>query len=376
MGPVYRFLGLTVGVIKSNQSVEEKRAAYAADITYGTNNEFGFDYLRDNLAFRPEDRVQRKLVYAIVDEVDSILIDEARTPLIISGRSEESTELYVRINQLIPQLKPHKPPPGKANDEIESSQVELFGVKGESLGKMSTGEAVARAKEKGLHVVEVDTADAPRRADRAGRLHDRREGEAGAPDRGGPREGREDLRARRHPRRRREPLRRVEHQAHAPPHGGAARARHLQARSRLHREGRRSHHRRRVHGPHDDRAALVGRPAPGRRGEGRRARQGREPDGRVDHVPELLPHVQQARRHDRHGRHGGLRVPADLRARGRRDPDAQDDDPRRRAGLRLPHGRGEVSTPSSRTSGTATRAASPCSSARRRSRRRSSCRAC
>jgi preprotein translocase subunit SecA len=159
MGPVYRFLGMTVGVIKSNQSVEEKRAAYAADITYGTNNEFGFDYLRDNLAFRPEDRVQRKLVYAIVDEVDSILIDEARTPLIISGRSEESTELYVKINQLIPQLKQHSPPPGKANDEIESSQVELFDLKGESLGKMSTGEAIATAKEKGLHVVEVDTSE-------------------------------------------------------------------------------------------------------------------------------------------------------------------------------------------------------------------------
>ena len=112
MAPVYRFLGLEVGVIKSNQSVEEKRAAYGADITYGTNNEFGFDYLRDNLAFRLEDRVQRGLNFAIVDEVDSILIDEARTPLIISGRSEESTELYVRINQLIPSLKLHDPPPG------------------------------------------------------------------------------------------------------------------------------------------------------------------------------------------------------------------------------------------------------------------------
>src|SRR5512139_1126278 len=142
MGPVYRFLGLEVGVIKSGQSTAEKRAAYAADITYGTNNEFGFDYLRDNLAFRLEDRAQRSLTYAIVDEVDSILIDEARTPLIISGRSEESTELYVRINQLIPSLKVHKPPPGKANDEIESSQVELLDVKGKSLGTMATGEAL------------------------------------------------------------------------------------------------------------------------------------------------------------------------------------------------------------------------------------------
>jgi preprotein translocase subunit SecA len=108
MGPVFRFLGMSVGVIKNGQSGEEKRAAYAADITYGTNNEYGFDYLRDNLAFRLEDRVQRGLAYAIVDEVDSILIDEARTPLIISGPAEESTELYVKINALVPRLKLQK----------------------------------------------------------------------------------------------------------------------------------------------------------------------------------------------------------------------------------------------------------------------------
>jgi preprotein translocase subunit SecA len=164
MGPVYRFLGLTVGVIKSNQPTDEKRAAYAADITYGTNNEFGFDYLRDNLAFRPEDRVQRPLNYAIVDEVDSILIDEARTPLIISGRSEESTELYVRINQLIPSLKIHKPPAGKANDEIESTQVELIDVKGNSLGVMSTGAALAKAKEGGHHLIEFEPEAKPPKA--------------------------------------------------------------------------------------------------------------------------------------------------------------------------------------------------------------------
>ena len=104
MGPIYRFLGLSVGVVKAGQTAEEKRAAYGADITYGTNNEFGFDYLRDNLAFRLEDRMQRTLPYAIVDEVDSILIDEARTPLIISGPAEESTELYTRINELVPRL--------------------------------------------------------------------------------------------------------------------------------------------------------------------------------------------------------------------------------------------------------------------------------
>jgi len=104
MGKIYGFLGLTVGVIKSGQSQAEKREAYGADVTYGTNNEFGFDYLRDNLAFRLEDRSQRGLNFAIVDEVDSILIDEARTPLIISGPAEESTELYQKINALVPRF--------------------------------------------------------------------------------------------------------------------------------------------------------------------------------------------------------------------------------------------------------------------------------
>jgi preprotein translocase subunit SecA len=105
MGPVYRTLGMTVGTIQSRQEVTAKRAAYAADITYGTNNEYGFDYLRDNMAFTLRDRVQRGLHYAIVDEVDSILIDEARTPLIISGPAEESTDLYVKMNGLAPRLE-------------------------------------------------------------------------------------------------------------------------------------------------------------------------------------------------------------------------------------------------------------------------------
>ncbi len=102
MGRVHRFLGLSVGTIIANLSTEERREAYAADITYATNNELGFDYLRDNMAFSPADRVQRGLHYAIIDEVDSILIDEARTPLIISGPTEENTDLYVRVNGLIP----------------------------------------------------------------------------------------------------------------------------------------------------------------------------------------------------------------------------------------------------------------------------------
>ena len=104
MGPIYEALGMTVGVIQSGQDPASKRTAYQADITYGTNNEFGFDYLRDNMAFRMEDKFQRGLRYAIVDEVDSILIDEARTPLIISGPAQESTDLYLKINRLAPKL--------------------------------------------------------------------------------------------------------------------------------------------------------------------------------------------------------------------------------------------------------------------------------
>ena len=105
MGPIYRFLGLSVGVIIHGLDDEERRKAYHEDITYGTNNEFGFDYLRDNMKFSLDDYVQREFNYAIVDEVDSILIDEARTPLIISGPSEESTDKYYKINQIIPKLK-------------------------------------------------------------------------------------------------------------------------------------------------------------------------------------------------------------------------------------------------------------------------------
>jgi len=105
MGRLYNFLGLSVGVNLPQMSREEKQAAYASDITYGTNNEFGFDYLRDNMVYEPGDRVQRKLHYAIVDEVDSILIDEARTPLIISGQAEDHTERYVAMNNLVPKLQ-------------------------------------------------------------------------------------------------------------------------------------------------------------------------------------------------------------------------------------------------------------------------------
>ena len=106
MKPIYEFLGLTVGCIRSNQNAAEKKAAYQCNITYGTNNEFGFDYLRDNLSYESDSQSQGKLTFAIVDEVDSILIDEARTPLIISGQADQSTELYQKINSIVNQLNP------------------------------------------------------------------------------------------------------------------------------------------------------------------------------------------------------------------------------------------------------------------------------
>ncbi|MDO8412173.1 MAG: preprotein translocase subunit SecA [Gallionellaceae bacterium] len=108
MGRLYRFLGLSVGVILSQMDYADKQAAYAADITYGTNNEFGFDYLRDNMATQATERFQRKLNFAIVDEVDSILIDEARTPLIISGQAEDNVDVYTRMDKLVPQLMRQK----------------------------------------------------------------------------------------------------------------------------------------------------------------------------------------------------------------------------------------------------------------------------
>ncbi|TMH41162.1 MAG: preprotein translocase subunit SecA [Betaproteobacteria bacterium] len=116
MGKIYRFLGLTVGVNLPHMDPQDKRAAYAADITYGTNNEFGFDYLRDNMAMHVEERFQRGLHYAIVDEVDSILIDEARTPLIISGQAEDRTEIYHKMNQVAPLLTRQKEEKKKPDD--------------------------------------------------------------------------------------------------------------------------------------------------------------------------------------------------------------------------------------------------------------------
>ena len=126
MGKVFDFLGMTTGVILSGQPYEEKKAAYEADITYGTNNEFGFDYLRDNMAFTANDRVQRGRNFAIVDEVDSILIDEARTPLVISGPVDERSDLYTKINALIAELKPQEEEDGPGDYTLEEKNKQIY----------------------------------------------------------------------------------------------------------------------------------------------------------------------------------------------------------------------------------------------------------
>ena len=126
MGKLYNFLGLSVGVIYSEMPFEDKRTAYAADITYGTNNEYGFDYLRDNMAFSVQDKFQRGQAFAIVDEVDSILIDEARTPLIISGPTDDSSENYHKVNALIPSLSKQEEEEGPGDYTVEEKNKQIF----------------------------------------------------------------------------------------------------------------------------------------------------------------------------------------------------------------------------------------------------------
>ena len=126
MGRLYSFLGLSVGVVLSEMDYDAKRSAYQADITYGTNNQFGFDYMHDNLSFTLEDRVQRELNFAIIDEVDSILIDEARTPLIISGQASDSSELYTRINTIIPNLTKVEEENGPGDYTIDEKSKQVF----------------------------------------------------------------------------------------------------------------------------------------------------------------------------------------------------------------------------------------------------------
>src|SRR5258706_4113482 len=143
MGKIYRFLGLTVGCIQNSLTDEERQKAYGCDVTYGTNNEYGFDYLRDNMKFEIESMVQRGHTYAIVDEVDSILIDEARTPLIISGPSEENTDIYYQVNRIIPSLKQGKEEKDKYGNKTTTGD---YLVDEKSRTAVLTEEGVARAE--------------------------------------------------------------------------------------------------------------------------------------------------------------------------------------------------------------------------------------
>ena len=267
MRPVYEALGLTVGILQAGEQDEAKHAAYAADITYGTNSEFGFDYLRDNLAITVEDKYQRGHGYAIVDEVDNILIDEARTPLIISGQPEQAADLYYKFAKLAPRLEAGKKPEGpeaKSKDYVADFDYE------------------PDEKHKTVAITE-------RGVEKAGEVPRHREHV---------------------PRRARQPRQPPDPVAQ----GGVA----LQARRGLRGDRRRGEDHRRVHRPHPRGPALVRGPPPGDRGEGGRRDPGGEPDRRDDHLPELLPQVRQARGHDRHGPHRGHRVHEDLRAAGGR----------------------------------------------------------
>ncbi len=145
MKPLYESLGLTVGSVVSMQPPNEKFEAYRADITYGTNNEFGFDYLRDNMAMRKEDRMQRPLSFAIVDEVDSILIDEARTPLIISGAAEDSSQLYRSMNKLIPRLEGQGYHDALRNQKIQSGKVTIIDEAEKEIETIDTFKAIEKA---------------------------------------------------------------------------------------------------------------------------------------------------------------------------------------------------------------------------------------
>ena len=298
MKPIYDLLGVTVGILQSDErDWDEKRAAYEADVTYGTNSEFGFDYLRDNLATDVAEKSQRGHGFAIVDEVDNILIDEARTPLIISGAPEQAADLYYQFAKLAPKMEPGKKPEG-----LEAKSKELRGRL---------------------------------------RLRARREAQDRRGHRARRREGREVPRHRQHVQGR-------ARQPGQPPPAGAQGRVALQARRRLRGDRRRGQDHRRVHRPHPRGPALVGGPAPGRRGQGGRGDPGGEPDGRHDHLPELLPPLRQARGHDRHGPHRGHRVHEDLRAAGGRDPHQPADGRARTTTTRSTRPRTASGPPSSR----------------------------
>ena len=272
MGRLYRFLGMSVGVIQHDLKDEQRQVAYGSDITYGTNNEFGFDYLRDNMKFELGHMVQRGHHFAIVDEVDSILIDEARTPLIISGPAEESTDLYYEVDRIIPRLKKGAVTQGnvKAEDREELEK---------------TGDYIVDEKHKTVTLTETGMAKA------------------------------EEMLSHRLVPGLERPVRPGEHAAAPPRQPGAQGPHAVPSRRGVHDQGRRGRHRRRVHRPPDARPPVERRAASGGRGQGKGQDRAREPDARHHHLPELLPQVQEAVGHDRHRRNRGAGVRQDLQPR-------------------------------------------------------------
>ena len=290
MRPIYEGLGLTVGVLQNNQPYEEKRAAYAADITYGTNSEFGFDYLRDNMATRLEEKVQHggRIGEDGKPDRDAQLRDRRRGRQHPHRRGAHAADHLRRaragrgpLRAASPSsrrnLKPGKKPEGmdpRAKKEFTADYDYEFDEKHKTVSVTEQGVDEGRAL--------------PRH---------------------------------------RAPLPRRERQPGQPPAPGAEGRVALQEGRRLRRHRRRGQDHRRVHRPHPGRPALVGGPAPGRRGQGGRARPRGEPDARDDHAAELLPHVRQARGHVGHGPDRGHRVHEDLQGRRRGDPHEPADGP-------------------------------------------------
>ena len=235
MGKIYEFLGLTVGVIVHDLDDNERRAAYAADITYGTNNEFGFDYLRDNMKFEIKDCVQRGHYYAIVDEVDSILIDEARTPLIISGPTDQTTDKYARARKIVPKLV--------KGEEIEASdhkRQEELGMQLAEGQKYLTGDYIVDEKQRTIGVTDDGWVTIEKLLG-IGNIADAENWE-------------------------------MKHYVET----AIKAARALQARRGVRGQGRRSHHRRHLHRPPDAGPPLERRAAPVHRGQGGRESSARK----------------------------------------------------------------------------------------------------
>ena len=283
--PVFDRLGVSVAWIENMMSHTRRKEAYAADITYGTNSEFGFDYLRDNMAVSLDGTVQRGHVFAIVDEVDSILIDEARTPLIISGEPETAAKTYYDFARVVRELEgaPLTRKVMKGEDETELSGADyLYDEKFKTVSPAQT------ALDKVERALGVDNLYDPRNVQLVNHLT-------------------QALKAR------------------------VA----LQARRRLRRAGRRGQDRRRVHRPDHGGTPLERGAPPGDRGEGGRRDPRGERHARDDHAPELLPPLREARRHDGHGEDGGEGVRRDLQPARRRDPDQRPRRARRRERLHL-----------------------------------------